>query len=162
MKISIIVAMGKDNAIGANNVLLCRLSDDLKRFKKITSGHTIIMGRKTFESLPHGALPERRNIVVSRNLKEEKGFEVARGVEEAISLCAQNERIYIIGGGELYEQFLPLCQEIHLTLIDGVFSHADTYFPTLNMEEWFISESDYIGADAKNEFPSQYYHLIRR
>lgn len=161
MSLSIIVAIGKDYAIGQNKQLLCRLSDDLKRFRKITSGHTIIMGRKTFESLPNGPLPNRRNIVISRTLSPQKGIEIARNVDEALSMCDPNKKNYLIGGGELYKQMLPLCKELHLTLIDEVFPYADTHFPTLNMKEWQVLEFAHIDADDKNDFSSEYYHLIR-
>lgn len=135
--LSIIVAVAKNNAIGLNNELLYRLPSDLKRFKALTTGHTIIMGRKTFESLPKGALPNRRNIVLSR----QKGLhyenaECYHSLEDALMQCDYTEDIYIIGGGELYRQTLELAKRIHLTLVDDMPAEADAFFPELNPDEW--------------------------
>lgn len=135
--VSIIVATAKNGAIGLNNQLLYRLPNDLKRFKALTTGHTIIMGRKTFESLPKGALPNRRNIVLSR--QEGLHYENAecyRSLDEALMQCDYWEDLYIIGGGELYKQALPLATRLHLTLVDDIPAEADTFFPTLDPEEW--------------------------
>ena len=137
MNISIIVAIAENRAIGFENKLLYWLPNDLKRFKSLTTGHTIIMGRKTFESLPKGALPNRRNIVLSR--QEGLHYENAecyRSLEEALMQCDYTEDIYIIGGGELYKQTIGLAKHIHLTLVDDTPAEADAFFPTLNCEEW--------------------------
>ena len=135
--VSIIVAAAKNGAIGFNNQLLYRLPNDLKRFKALTTGHTIIMGRKTFESLPKGALPNRRNIVLSRQegLHLENA-ECYRSLEEALMQCDYTEDVYIIGGGELYKQTIGLAKRIHLTLVEDVPAEADAFFPELNTEEW--------------------------
>ena len=135
--VSVIVAVAKNNAIGLDNQLLYRLPNDLKRFKALTTGHTIVMGRKTFESLPKGALPNRRNIVLSR--QEGLHYENAecyRSIEEALMQCDYTEDIYIIGGGELYRQTLGLAKRIHLTVVDDTPAKADAFFPELNLEEW--------------------------
>ena len=135
--LSIIVAVAKNGAIGLNNQLLYRLPDDLKRFKALTTGHTIIMGRKTFESLPKGALPNRRNIVLSR--QEGLHYENAecyRTLEEALMQCDYTEDVYIIGGGELYKQTLELAARIHLTQVDDIPAEADAFFPEPNPDEW--------------------------
>ena len=135
--VSIIVAAAKNGAIGLNNQLLYRLPNDLKRFKALTTGHTIIMGRKTFESLPKGALPNRRNIVLSRQEGlHYKNAECYRSLEEALMQCDYTEDIYIIGGGELYKQTIGLATRIHLTLVDDIPTEADAFFPTLNPDEW--------------------------
>lgn len=135
--VSVIVAVAKNGAIGFNNQLLYRLPNDLKRFKALTTGHTIIMGRKTFESLPKGALPNRRNIVLSRQegLHLENA-ECYRSLEEALMQCDYTEDVYIIGGGELYKQTIGLAKRIHLTLVEDVPAEADAFFPELNTEEW--------------------------
>lgn len=135
--VSVIVAAAKNGAIGFNNQLLYRLPNDLKRFKALTTGHTIIMGRKTFESLPKGALPNRRNIVLSRQegLHLENA-ECYRSLEEALMQCDYTEDVYIIGGGELYKQTIGLAKRIHLTLVEDVPAEADAFFPELNTEEW--------------------------
>ena len=135
--VSIIVAVAKNGAIGLNNELLYRLPNDLKRFKALTTGHTIIMGRKTCESLPKGALPNRRNIVLSR--QEGLHYENAecyRSLEDALMQCDYTEDVYIIGGGELYKQTLGLAKRVHLTLVDDIPAEADAFFPALNAEEW--------------------------
>ena len=149
--VSIIVAVAKNGAIGLNNELLYRLPNDLKRFKSLTTGHTIIMGRKTFESLPKGALPNRRNIVLSR--QEGLHYENAecyRSIEEALMQCDYTEDVYIIGGGELYKQTLALAKRIHLTLVDDTPAQADAFFPTLNPAEWRETLREAHPADEKH------------
>lgn len=135
--VSIIVAAAQNGAIGLNNQLLYRLPNDLKRFKALTTGHTIIMGRKTFESLPKGALPNRRNIVLSRQegLRYENA-ECYSSIEEALMQCDYTEDVYIIGGGELYKQTISLAKRIYLTLVDDTPAEADAFFPKLGAEEW--------------------------
>ena len=118
--LSIIVAIAQNNAIGRDNQLLYYLPNDLKRFKQLTTGHTIIMGRKTFESLPKGALPHRRNIVLSRNKGLSfPGAERYSSLEEALAHCADDEQVYIIGGGSIYRQALPI-----------------VFFPEIDPDEW--------------------------
>lgn len=135
--VSIIVAAANNGAIGLQGQLLYRLPNDLKRFKALTTGHTIIMGRKTFESLPKGALPNRRNIVLSRQAGlHYENAECYRSLEEALMQCDYTEDIYIIGGGELYKQTLALATRVHLTLVHDTPAEADAFFPTLNLEEW--------------------------
>ena len=132
--ISIIVAATRDMAIGRGGDLLYHISDDLKRFKSLTMGCPIIMGRKTFESFPKGALPGRRNIVITRNpAYSAPGVEVAPSVSVAIAMCEGAEHIYIIGGGEIYRQALPLADRLELTLIDAECPDADTRFPHIDL-----------------------------
>ena len=116
--ISIIAAVAKNRAIGFQNKLIYWLPNDLKRFKQLTTGHTIIMGRNTFLSLPKGALPNRRNIVLSRSTKAFPGCDVYPSLEEALAHCRQDEDIYIIGGASVYQQALPLADRLCLTEID--------------------------------------------
>ena len=149
--LSIIVAVAKNGAIGRDNQLLYHLPNDLKHFKELTTGHTIIMGRKTFESLPKGALPNRRKIVLSR--QEGLHFENAecyRSLEDALMQCDYTEDIYIIGGAELYKQTIGLASRIHLTLIDDTPQDADAFFPTLNPEEWTETAHEEHSADEKH------------
>ena len=127
--ISIIAAVAKNRAIGYQNKLIYWLPNDLKRFKALTTGHTIIMGRNTFLSLPKGALPNRRNIVLSRSTKAFPGCEVYPSIEEALKHCAPDEDIYIIGGASVYRQALPLADRLCLTEIDDTPAEADTFFP---------------------------------
>lgn len=129
-------------AIGRGGDLLFHISDDLKRFKALTMGHPIIMGRKTFESFPKGALPGRRNIVVTRNpAYTASGVETAASLEDAIALCDPSEECFIIGGGEIYRQAIPLAGKIELTLIDATPADADTYFPELSAQDWTLPSS---------------------
>lgn len=133
-EIIIIVAATRDLAIGGGRDLLYHISEDLKRFKKLTMGCPIIMGRKTFESFPNGALPGRRNIVVTRNSSYgAPGIEIAGSLEDALSMCADVEKCYIIGGGEIYSMALPLADHIEITLIDTVRPDATVRFPDLKL-----------------------------
>lgn len=161
--LSIIVAVAKNNAIGLHNELLYRLPNDLKRFKALTTGHTIIMGRKTFESLPKGALPNRRNIVLSR--QEGLHYENAecyRSVEEALMQCDYTEDVFIIGGGELYRQTLGLAARIHLTLVDNTPAEADAFFPELDPNCWEEVMREEHPADEKHVYAYSFIDLKRK
>ncbi|MCW3785102.1 dihydrofolate reductase [Plebeiibacterium sediminum] len=160
---SIIVAIAKMNAIGQNNNLLAHISKDLKRFKALTSRHTIIMGRKTFESLPNGALPNRRNIVITRNtdLKFE-GVEIVNSPEEAIELCKEDGEVFVIGGATIYEAFMPYTNRLYLTLIDQFFNEADTFFPEINYDQWDESYREEVVDDEQNDFNYTFLDLKRK
>lgn len=132
--INIIAAVAQNNAIGYQNKLLYWLPNDLKRFKQLTTGHTIIMGRKTFDSLPKGALPNRRNVVISRTVQSLPGCDVYPSLDEALSHCEADEDIYIIGGASIYEQALPIAQRLRLTEISDTPAQADVFFP--NYSSW--------------------------
>ena len=134
--ISIIVALADNNAIGKNNELLFHLPDDLKRFKRITTGHPVIMGRNTYLSLPKGALPERTNIVIS-DISGEKFPDciMAYSTEDALSKTDEMDECFIIGGGMVYRQFLPHASKLYITRIHENFD-ADTFFPEINYDEW--------------------------
>ncbi len=162
MKISLIVAVSEDGAIGDKGNLLWHLSSDLKRFKAITTGHTIIMGRKTYDSLPNGALPNRRNIVVSRQLKSLKDAEVYSDIDEALKATSDEDIVYIIGGGEIYHKTFPRAEELHLTLVHKSYPEAETRFPEWKLTDWNILKQERIGQDEKNELDSVYYHLTRK
>lgn len=161
MKIAIIVALAQDGAIGQDNRLLWHLSADLKRFKALTTGHSIIMGRKTFESLPNGALPNRRNIVLSRSLHEAKGAELVSSLPEALKLCEGEDWVYIIGGGQVYRDALPWADELHLTEVEASYPEADTHFPDWDKAEWALLREEVILPDERNEHKSTYRHLRR-
>jgi dihydrofolate reductase len=162
MKISLIVAVAEDRAIGDKGNLLWHLSSDLKRFKAITTGHTIIMGRKTYDSLPNGALPNRRNIVISRQLKSLKDAEVYSDIDEALKATSDEDIVYIIGGGEIYKKTFPRADELHITLVHKSYPEADTRFPEWKLTDWNILKQEQIGQDEKNELDSVYYHLTRK
>lgn len=143
MQISIIAAIAANNAIGYQNNLIYYIKDDLKRFKALTTGNTIIMGRKTYDSLPKGALPNRRNIVLSRGKKHLHDCQVYSSLEEALSSCKEDEHVFIIGGVSVYEKALPLAKELYLTEIEAIPEHADAFFPPFDRslyKESFIEE----------------------
>ena len=137
MNISIIVAIARNHGIGFENKLLYWLPNDLKRFKALTTGHTIIMGRKTFESLPKGALPNRRNIVLSRREGAAfAGAECFPSLEIALSHCKEEEEIFIIGGESVYKQAMDLANRIYLTRVEDSTKEADAFFPIIDEKIW--------------------------
>src|SRR5574344_3145749 len=148
--ISIIVAVADNYAIGYSNKLIYWLPDDLKRFKALTSGHTIIMGRHTFESLPKGALPNRRNIVLSRTQKEFPGCDTYLSLEDALKHCSQDEDIYIIGGSSVYEQALHLADRLCLTEVDDIPTEADAFFPPY--DDWKEESREEHDIDERHKF----------
>jgi len=140
-EITLIAAASENNALGNNNQLIWHLSEDLKRFKKLTQGHCIIMGRKTFESLPK-ALPNRKNIILTKN----KGYKaknawVVHTIEEALKLTEGDSKPFIIGGGEIYKLFLSHADLIELTRVHGTFE-ADTFFPEIDYKKWELVEEE--------------------
>jgi dihydrofolate reductase len=154
--ISIIVAIAENNAIGKNNELLWKISDDLKRFKKLTTGHKIIMGRNTFLSLPNGPLPNRENIVISDQENDQfEGCELVSSVEEALAMVEEDEEAFIIGGGMVYKQFISHANKLYLTRVHASFE-ADTFFPQINYDEWTEVERTEYPAGEKNEYPHSY------
>jgi dihydrofolate reductase len=159
--ISIIVAIAENYAIGLNNKLLWHISEDLKRFKRLTTGHTLIMGRNTFLSLPNGALPNRRHIVIS-DIPDDQfdGCEMAGSIEEALSLAGEGHECFVIGGGMVYAQFLPKAGKLYLTRVHQSFE-ADTFFPEIDFSQWKAGESEHIPAGGKNEFAHTYTEYTR-
>lgn len=155
-QLSIIVAIAQNNAIGKNNDLLWHLSEDLKRFKKITLDHTVVMGLNTFYSLPVRPFPKRRNIVIvdDKNVKIE-GCEMAYSIQDAVDLCNENEESFICGGGSIYRQFLPLANRLYLTVVHQDFD-ADTFFPEINYSEWNLIEESERMIDEKTQLPYSY------
>ena len=149
--IAIIAAIDKKNALGFQNRLLFYLPDDLKRFKALTTGHTVVMGRKTFDSLPKGALPNRRNIVLSRSTKLVlSGAEVYASLEEALKHCADDEQVFIMGGASVYKQAMPLADRLYMTEIDAEAAEADVYFPAIDHELWHETKRDVRRADDRH------------
>lgn len=134
----------KHRAIGYQNRLLYAIPSDMTRFRMLTTGHTIIMGRKTFESLPNGALPNRRNIVISKTREQITGCEVFASLEEALEARkeAAEDECFIIGGASIYEQALPFADKLYLTIVEKEPEHADTFFPEINPAEWEVTEKE--------------------
>lgn len=159
--LSIIVVIAENNAIGKENKLLCHISEDLKRFKRITSGHTVIMGKKTFESLPGGALPGRRNIVISDNKDDRFGNCImAYSIEDALDKCDDSKENFVIGGGTIYTQFMKYTTKLYITRIHKSFA-GDTFFPELNYNEWKeIEREDHV--DKENDFTYSFITYIRK
>lgn len=153
MEIGIIVALDEKNGIGREGGLLCHLPNDLKHFKQVTSGHAVIMGRKTYESLPKGALPNRTNVVITSDAADNyPGCIVVRSVEEALTHCKEGEKVFIIGGGQLYRATLGLADRLYLTRIHHTFSDADTFFPEIDFSEWELIAKEPHEADKKNSY----------
>ena len=152
--LSIIACISQTNrAIGYQNRLLYHIKSDLTRFRELTTGHTIIMGRKTYESLPNGALPHRRNIVVSNSMKEMEGCEVYPNLDAALKAAeGKTEETFIIGGESIYRQSLPVARKLYLTVVDDTTvndaainatpQQADAFFPEINPEEWKLIEKE--------------------
>ena len=183
--ISIIVAIASNGAIGRNNQLLWHISEDLRYFKRITGGHTVIMGRKTWESIGR-PLPNRRNIVVSRNIDAGKfaGAEVYASLEEAASAAEHSDslhnaksgqsantetdvtsvtpEIFIIGGGEIYHQALPLAGRLYLTLVHTPIEDADTFFPVIDYTRWREISRESFPRGEKFEHPFDFVVLERK
>lgn len=163
MKISLIAAVAANNVIGQDNDLVWRLPDDFKRFKRITSNHYILMGRKTFESLGT-PLPNRTHIVITRNQNYHvpEGHYVFPSVEKAFIFCQKRnvDHLYVIGGGEIYNQTFPLADELVLTEVEST-PEGDTYFPEFNKEDWKITFSEYHPADARHQYAFTYVNYER-
>ena len=159
--ISIIVVIAQNFAIGKNNDLLFHLPNDLKRFKQITTGYPVIMGRNTLLSLPKGGLPNRRNIVISDDPQEKfQGCEMVFSIDEAVQAVKNEEEAFVIGGGMIYRQFYPLAGKLYLTLVHCDFD-ADVYFPEIDYSEWeeLYREDQF---DEKNGFSYSYLNLKRK
>ncbi|MFN3801210.1 dihydrofolate reductase [Belliella pelovolcani] len=154
MKISLIVAKAKNNVIGKDNQLIWRLSSDLKLFKKHTTGHHIIMGRKTYESMGK-PLPNRTSIVISRNkdFKIPEGHHLVNSLEEAIQLgISRNlDQVFIIGGAQIYKDAIQFCDEMLITEVDAE-PDGDVFFPEFDSKAWKIVQSEQFSKDEKNEY----------
>lgn len=161
--ISIVVAIDKNRGIGRNGDQLAYISGDLKRFKALTTGHTIIMGRKTFEALPKGALPNRRNVVITRSSDfHPLGCDVYNSIEDVLKSLDDGEEAFVIGGGEIYRSFLPISEKLYLTVIDYSFDGVDVFFPEIDSDEWEVVEEQDTIVDEKSGLRHFYQTLIRR
>lgn len=160
--ISIIVAVAENGAIGYKGDLVYHLPADMKRFKALTTGNTVLMGRKTFESLPKGALPNRRNIVLTRQPDASfPGTEVFGSIAQALEHCASDEKVYVIGGAEIYRQALEFASELELTLVHDIPENADTFFPDfIHDRSWRLVAREDHESDEKN--PHAYSFLTYR
>lgn len=160
--IEAIVAIDENGAIGRQGDLLCHLPADMKHFKEVTMGSSIIMGRKTFESFPRRPLPGRQNIVITRNTAwQYPGVIVVHSVEDAIA-AAETDTVFVIGGADVYEQTLPLVEVLHLTLIHARWASADVFFPALDMNEWQEVSREHHESDHRNAYEFDFITLKRR
>lgn len=164
MILTIISAITPNRAIGLRGQLLYHLSADLRRFKALTTGHTVVMGRKTFESLPKGALPNRRNIVLSRHLGAEAfpGTEVYTSLQEALKACSAEEQVFVIGGESVYAEALPLANRLCLTHVHAIPDEADAYFPEYKTEDWCKVFEEEHEADERNAVPYTFVDYERK
>ena len=160
--ISIIAAVARNMAIGRGNELIYWLPNDLRRFKALTTGHTIIMGRRTFQSLPKGALPNRRNIVLTRSGKEFPGAETYSALREALDSCLPSEEVFVIGGATVYAEALPLADRLCLTEVDDEPEGADAFFPQVSSDLWKVSSREEHGKDEKHDYTYTFTDYIRR
>lgn len=160
--ISIIAAVARNMAIGREGKLIYWLPNDLRRFKALTTGHTIIMGRRTFQSLPKGALPNRRNIVLTRSGKEFPGAETYSSLREALDSCQPSEEVFVIGGATVYAEALPLADRLCLTEVDDEPEGADAFFPQVSSDLWKLSSREEHGVDEKHDYTYTFTDYIRR
>ena len=161
--ISIIVAIAENRAIGAKNDLLWKLPNDMKRFKELTTGHTVIMGRKTFESLPKGALPNRNNVVITRSSGASfENCEMFNDLKAAIDKHKNEKEVFIIGGANIYEQAMAFADKLYVTNVSHSFENADTFFPEISNNEWIkIHQEDFLN-DEKHLYPYTFKTYIKK
>ena len=159
--IILIAAVAENNALGKNNDLLWHLPNDFKRFKEITSGHYIIMGRKTFESFPK-PLPNRTHVIISRQkeYKKERCI-VVENLEKAIAICPKDENIFVIGGGEIYKQSIDLADQLDITCVHHSFE-ADVYFPEIDLNIWELTSEIFNQKDEKHLFDYTFQTFVRK
>lgn len=156
-KLIMIAAAGEENAIGKDNELLWHLPDDFRRFKRLTTGHPMIMGRKTFESFPK-PLPDRPHIIITRNRDyrvSHPGCQVVHSLEEALECVKTEELAYIIGGGEIYARAMAVADIIELTRVHGTFG-GDAYFPIIDNSQWKLVKEEYHPADKNHAYAFTY------
>jgi dihydrofolate reductase len=160
--IILIAAIGEQNELGINNDLLWHLPNDFKRFKAITTGHYIIMGRKTFESFPK-PLPNRTHIIITRNKNYTvpENCIVVNSLTEAIEKCPKNDNIFIIGGGEIYKQSIEIANCLEVTRVHSTFK-ADTFFPEINLNNWELINSEFQSKDEKHEYDFTFQTFTRK
>lgn len=159
--ITLIAAVAENNALGKDNQLLWHLPDDFKRFKTLTSGHYIIMGRKTFESFPK-PLPNRTHVIITRQkYNAPQGCIVVNSLEDAIAVCPKNEDIFVIGGGEIYKQSIVIADKVDITRVHHSFD-ADTFFPEIDPADWQLAFEEFHPKDEKHQFDFTFQTFVRK
>lgn len=161
--INLIVAIAENNAIGIAGDLLCHLPNDLKHFKEITTGATVVMGKNTFFSLPRRPLPNRRNIVLTTDTEfAYENTEVAHSIEQLYTLLNDEEEVFIIGGGKVYEQFMNKVDKLYITHIHHTWEDADTFFPEIDPAIWQCVSEEHHEADEKHLYPYTFAEYIKK
>ena len=161
--LSIIAAISENNALGKHGQLLCHLPDDLRHFKEITLGSPVIMGSTTYLSLPKRPLPKRQNIVItSRQDAVFEGADVAHSIAEACNMVRETEQAFVIGGGSIYRQFLPLVDQLYITHIHHTWDDADTFFPSIDHAVWQCISEEHHTADKRNPYAYTFAKYVRR
>ncbi len=161
--ICMIAAVGEDNSLGKDNDLLWHLPDDFGRFKQLTTGHPIIMGRKTYDTFPK-PLPNRRHIIITRDERYKVDYEectVVHSLSEALELCKEEPMTYIIGGGEIYAQGEKFSNKIELTRVHASFDDADTFFPEIDYTNWKLIYEEYHPKDERHKYAFTYLTYVR-
>lgn len=152
MTVALIAAMDRNRVIGHGNAMPWHLPAEMAYFRRMTTGKTVLMGRKTFESLGSKPLPNRRNVILTKQLENAfNGCEVVHSVQEALSL-GETDELMVIGGGEVYELLLPYADKVLLTHVEAAIERGDTFFPELPSEQWRVADSEYRAADEKNAY----------
>lgn len=161
--ISVICALAENRAIGCKQQLLWRLPNDMKRFKQLTTDHVVVMGRKTFESLPGGALPNRRNIVLT-SMPEAMGTTciACSTMQEAIECSEADKEVFIIGGSGVYQEALAIADKMYLTHVHTIFEEADTFFPDVDYSQWEIVSTEDHPADEKHPYSYAFVEYVRK
>lgn len=159
--VTMIAAAGENNALGKDNDLVWHLPDDFRRFKALTTGHYIIMGRKTFESFPQ-PLPNRTHVVITRQKDyERKGAVVVHSLKDALEIAQEDPQPFIIGGGEIFDLGMEITEKIELTRVHAEFE-ADAFFPDLDLDQWELVSSEYHGKDPKHNYDFTFLTYVRR
>ena len=159
--VTMIAAAGENNALGKDNDLVWHLPDDFRRFKTLTTGHYIIMGRKTFESFPQ-PLPNRTHVVITRQKDyHPEGAVIVHSLEEALKVAQEDPQPFIIGGGEIFDLGMDVTDKIERTRVHGKFE-ADAFFPELDLEKWDLISSEYHGKDERHNYDFTFLTYVRR
>ena len=159
--VTMIAAAGENNALGKDNDLVWHLPDDFRRFKALSTGHYIIMGRKTFESFPQ-PLPNRTHVVITRQKDyHPEGAVMVHSLEEALKVAQEDPQPFIIGGGEIFDLGMDVTDKIELTRVHGKFE-ADAFFPELDLEKWDLISSEYHGKDERHNYDFTFLTYVRR
>lgn len=162
MTITLIAAAAENNALGKDNQMIWHLPDDFKRFKQLTTGYYIIMGRKTFESFPK-PLPNRTHVIITRQKDyTAEGCIVVNSLEEALKACPQDEEVFVIGGGEIYNQSIDTADKIELTRIHGVSPEADAFFPEIDPSKWKMIEEVFHPKDEKHAYDMAFQTYVKK